>query len=79
MYEPDAPRSYAGIDQFAQAVGRQPNLVSYYSGWGEQFQKAFAETAASHGAVTIVQIDPDHISLAKIAAGMYDSYLTIVC
>jgi mannan endo-1,4-beta-mannosidase len=76
VYEPGAPRTYAGVDQFAQAVGRQPNLVSYYSGWGEQFRKAFAETAASRGAVTIVQIDPTDISLSKIAAGMYDSYLT---
>jgi hypothetical protein len=29
VYEPDAPGSYNGIDQFAQAIGRQPNLVSY--------------------------------------------------
>ncbi len=76
VYEPDAPQSYSGIEQFAHAVGRQPNLVSYYSGWGENFQKSFAETAADHGATTIVQIDPANISLAKIATGKYDSYLT---
>jgi mannan endo-1,4-beta-mannosidase len=75
VYEPGAPDSYSGVEQFAHAVGRQPNLVSYYSGWGEKFQKSFAETAASHGATTIVQIDPTSISLAKIAAGKYDSYL----
>jgi mannan endo-1,4-beta-mannosidase len=75
VYEPGAPNSYSGVEQFANAVGRQPNLVSYYSGWGETFQKSFAETAASHGATTIVQIDPTNISLAKIATGKYDSYL----
>jgi hypothetical protein len=75
VYEPGVPDSYSGIEQFARAVGRQPNLVSYYSGWGEQFQESFAETAASHGATTIVQMDPASISLAKIAAGKYDSYL----
>ena len=76
VYEPGVPRSYSGVEQFAHAVGRQPNLVSYYSGWGEKFQTAFAETAASYGAMTIVQIDPTNISLSNIAAGMYDSYLT---
>ena len=75
VHEPDAPHSYAGIDQFAQRVGRQPNLVSYYSGWNEPFQKAFVKTAASHGATTIVFMDPDNIPVAGIAAGAYDSYL----
>jgi len=75
VYEPGAPDSYSGVEQFARAVGRQPNLVSYYSGWGEAFQKSFAETAASHDATTIVQVDPSNISLAKIAAGKYNYYL----
>jgi glycosyl hydrolase family 26 len=75
VFEPDAPHSYAGIERFAHNVGRQPNLVSYYSGWQESFQKAFAETAASHGAVTLVQMDPTNISLSRIAAGRYDAYL----
>lgn len=76
VFEPGAPHSYSEIARFGQEVGRQPNLVSYYSGWREPFQEGFAETAASHGASTLVQIDPTHIRLAKIAAGKYDSYLT---
>lgn len=75
VYEPDAPRSYSGIDKFAQRVGRRPNIVSYYSGWGEPFREAFAQTAASHGATTMVFMDPTDIPLPKIAAGSYDSYL----
>src|SRR5579872_3698219 len=39
VYEPGTPGSYSGVEEFARAVGRQPNLVSYYSGWGENFQK----------------------------------------
>ncbi len=76
VFEPDAPSSYAGVNQFAQAVGRRPNLVLYYRGWGQKFDKAFADAAVSHGATTLVQMDPTHISLAKIAAGKYDAYLT---
>jgi hypothetical protein len=76
VYEPGSPDSYSGVEKFAHAVGRQPDLVSYYSGWGEKFQQTFAATASDHGATTIVQIDPTNISLAEIAAGKYDSYIT---
>ena len=75
VFEPGSPRSYSGVDGFARAVGRQPNLVTYYGFWGEPFHSTFAETAYEHGATTIVEIDPYDISLAKIAAGDYDSYL----
>lgn len=76
VYEGDAPQSYAGIRQFATTAGREPNLVSYYSGWYEPFATAFAKMATRNGAMTIVQIDPTNISLARIAAGGYDPYLT---
>jgi mannan endo-1,4-beta-mannosidase len=75
VYQPDAPNSYADVNQFAQGIGRQPNLVSYYSPWLEPFQTNFATTAAKHGAVTLIQMDPKNVSLAKIAAGHYDTYL----
>jgi len=75
VYEPDAPQSYADVNQFAQNIGRQPNLVSYYSSWREPFQAGFATSAAKNGAMTLIQIDPKNVSLASIAAGRYDAYL----
>jgi mannan endo-1,4-beta-mannosidase len=75
VYQPDAPESYAGLNQFARDIGRQPNLVSYYSQWGEPFQTSFAATAAKHGATTLVQIDPKNISLRSIANRGHDKYL----
>ena len=42
----------------------------------EPFQAGFAATAASKGAVPLVQINPTGISIADIAAGKYDTYLT---
>lgn len=63
------------MNHFAQAIGRQPNLVSYYGGWGESFQTRFADAAARHGAVPMVQIDPENISLRSIASGRHDPYL----
>src|SRR5262245_50163738 len=75
VYESGTPRTYQPVAEFVQAVGRQPNLVGYYSGWGEAFATAFARTISSHGAVTIVQIDPTDASVPGIAAGDYDTYL----
>ena len=80
VYEPDAPGSYTGVNQFAKAIGRQPSLVSYYSPWLDRFQAGFAATAARHGAIALVQMDPktaqgESVPLAGIAAGRYDSYL----
>ncbi len=75
VYEPDAPTSYTQVSQFAQAIDWQPNLVSYYSAWGVPFKAGFAASAAKHSALTLVQIDPKNVSLAKIAAGRYDKYL----
>ena len=75
VHEPDAPGSYDQIDQFAASIGRQPNIVSYYSPWLEKFQPRFVAAAAEHGATTIVQIDPENVSIAAIASGQYDRYL----
>jgi mannan endo-1,4-beta-mannosidase len=76
VYERHVLSSYASVDQFAQAIGRQPNLVSYYSSWLEPFQASFAMTAARHGAAPLVQINPVGVSLTAIASGQYDDYLT---
>jgi Glycosyl hydrolase family 26 len=66
---------YAQVEQFAQAVGRQPNIVLYYSGWGEGFSIPFAQTALQHGATLLVDIDPTSTSCAAIAAGQQDAFL----
>lgn len=73
--ESDAPYSYAGLDQFAQRIGRQPNLVVYYSRWLDPFQASFANSAAEHGATTLVQLAPRNILLSSITDGQFDSYL----
>jgi mannan endo-1,4-beta-mannosidase len=72
VYEPGAPPAYQPVAGFAKAVGKQPNLVGYYSGWSEPFQMSFARRVHSHGAIPYVQIDPLKASIAGIAAGAYD-------
>ena len=75
VYAAGAPASYAGVTAFTRTTGVRPRLVVYYSGWLEPFRTSFATTAAKHGAVPLVQIDPTGISLAAIASGRYDAYL----
>jgi mannan endo-1,4-beta-mannosidase len=75
LYPHGVPNSYAPVKAFTTATGVKPDVVPYYSGWFEPFQASFAKTAANDGVVPLVQIDPDGVSVARIAAGDYDSYL----
>jgi Glycosyl hydrolase family 26 len=67
--------SYQPVEDFAAAVGRQPDIVLYYSSWKEAFQQRLAAEAYAHGATPFVQIDPGQTSLAVIAAGHDDGFL----
>ncbi len=70
------PNSYAGVTAFTNATGARPDVLMYYSGWYMPFPTGFATTAASNGAVPLVQMDPDKVSIAAIASGKYDGYLS---
>jgi hypothetical protein len=76
VYTKGLPDSYEPITAFTRATGANPDLVMYYSGWYVPFPSGFASTVASHGAVPLVQIDPDNINVARIASGRYDGYLS---
>jgi len=75
VYEKGPPATYQPVTTFMGKIAKQPNLVGYYSGWGEPFKTSFAETVHQHGAVTILQMDPSWASVSSIAAGKYDPYL----
>ena len=77
VFEPNSPPYYQPIAAFTQAVGRQPNLVEYYSGWAQPFATSFAEMIHRHGQIPFVQIDPMYASVSAIAAGDYDGYLRL--
>ena len=76
LYVTGLPRSYNPVRQFVTATGVRPNLLLYYSAWWEPFRAKFAATAALHGAVPLVQINPENVRLSDIAAGRYDAYIT---
>jgi mannan endo-1,4-beta-mannosidase len=70
------PDTYAGVTAFGSATGARPDVVMYYNGWYVPFPGKFATTAANNGAVPLVQMDPDGISVSGIASGRYDGYLS---
>ncbi len=76
VYANGAPTSYDGVTTFTNATGAKPDIVMYYSGWFVPFKTSFATTAAQNGAVPLVQMDPTGVSIAAIAAGKYDGYLS---
>lgn len=75
VFEPGETVSYRPVTRFAAAVGREPDIVLYYSGWGEPFLTQFARTAYAEGAEPLVQMYPGHLTLAQIADGQHDGYL----
>jgi mannan endo-1,4-beta-mannosidase len=80
VFASGVPASFAPVTSFAKATGTEPDLAMYYSGWFVPFPAPFAATAAQHGAVPLVQMDPDKpgatISIAAITSGKYDPYLS---
>jgi mannan endo-1,4-beta-mannosidase len=66
---------YAQVEQFAQTVGQQPNIVLQYYSWAEPFNIPFAQTALRHGATLLIDLDPTGTSCAAIAAGQQDAFL----
>jgi Glycosyl hydrolase family 26 len=76
VYAANVPLSYTGVTQFTTDTGVKPDVVMYYSGWYERFRTAFATAAAAHGAVPLIQMEPRNVSLAAIAEGKYDAYLS---
>jgi len=82
VYADGAPASYDAVTAFGNATGARPDLVMYYSGWYVPFPVKFANTVAENGAAPLVQMDPDSagnkkaVSIAGIASGRYDGYLS---
>jgi mannan endo-1,4-beta-mannosidase len=75
VYEPGAPGSWSKLADFTDATGIKPGIVEYYSSWHEPFSTSFAQTARDHDAYVLVQLQPNGVTLASIAAGGSDAYL----
>lgn len=75
VFEQGFPQSTAKLTEFARATEVKPQIVMYFSSWYEPFSASFAQAVRGQGAYVLVQMQPDNISLASIAAGRQDTYL----
>ncbi len=76
VYNNNVPKSYKFVKKFAKAVGVQPNVVMYFSGWHTLFKTRFADNVRKNGAVPFVEMQPfGRRIMAKIVAGRFDIYL----
>ncbi|NGN68866.1 beta-mannanase [Streptomyces sp. A7024] len=70
-----APASLKPVKDFAAKGGKRPNLVEFYSAWGDQYETKLVQNAWDYGALSFIAWEPMKTSLAKIAAGKSDKYI----
>jgi hypothetical protein len=73
-----APDSLAPVTTFAGAAGRKPNLIGQYVSWGVPFDAHAAAAAWSYGALYYMSWEPFSASVASIANGDSNAYITNV-
>lgn len=71
-----APASIAPAEQFASWVGEKPNIIGQYVAWGTSFDPTAASNAWAYGAMEFVVWEPWNTTLAQIASGASDQYIT---
>jgi mannan endo-1,4-beta-mannosidase len=76
VYEPGGSSSYRPVEQFAAATGDRPDIVMSYANWPAAFPAPFATRAYRHHAVPLLRMQPLGASMAAIAGGRLDTYLT---
>jgi mannan endo-1,4-beta-mannosidase len=71
-----APDSLAPVRAFAASAGARPNLIGEYMSWNDLMDTQAAINAWSYGAVYYVVWEPYHTTVAAIADGRSDGYIT---
>jgi mannan endo-1,4-beta-mannosidase len=69
-----APESLAPVRDFAEKIGKQPNLLEYYVAWGSGFDPQRVRNAWAAGALPLMVWEPFEPSIAEIADGATDAY-----
>jgi hypothetical protein len=76
MSLPGVPDSLAPVATFASEVGKRPNLIEAYYDFNSSFPALPVHDAYEYGALTLISWEPYMESLANIASGGDDAYLT---
>ncbi|OON74207.1 glycoside hydrolase family 26 protein [Streptomyces tsukubensis] len=70
-----APASMKSVKEFASSTGKKPNMIEFYSAWGDSYETTLAQNAWDYGALPFIAWEPFKRSLAGIAAGKDDAYI----
>ncbi|MFJ9552077.1 glycoside hydrolase family 26 protein [Streptomyces erythrochromogenes] len=72
---PKAPYDMEPVHEWASLVGKNPNLIVYFAGWGDGFDATGTRNAWGSGALTVVSWEPHGTTLAQISEGASDRYI----
>jgi mannan endo-1,4-beta-mannosidase len=75
---PGAPDSLAPLHSFAASAGTEPNLVGEYMSWNDPLDSRAVTNAWSYGALYYMIWEPYHTTVAAIAQGRSNAYITQV-
>jgi mannan endo-1,4-beta-mannosidase len=75
---PGAPDSLGPVRSFAAAAGARPDLVGEYMSWGDPLDTQAVINAWSYGALYYMVWEPYHTTVAAIADGRSNGYITRV-
>jgi len=75
---PGAPDSLGPVRSFAASAGAAPNLVGEFMSWNDPLDTRAVSNAWSYGALYYMIWEPYHTTVAAIADGRSDAYITRV-
>jgi hypothetical protein len=76
VFTPGAPASAGALAEYAALVGRQPDIVMWFRGFGQPLMETRETTSLrATGQTPMVTWEPNKQSLSQIASGEYDAYL----
>jgi hypothetical protein len=75
---PGAPDSLGSVKSFAAAAAARPNLIGEYMSWNDPLDTRAVTNAWSYGALYYMIWEPYHTSVAAIADGHSNAYITQV-
>ncbi|MDR3032425.1 MAG: beta-mannanase [Kitasatospora sp.] len=70
-----APASMEPVQKYTEMVGKQPNVIENYAGWGDQFDSTGVRLTWQNGALPYIAWEPHKTPLADIAKGDSDAYI----
>ncbi|MEU9956600.1 glycosyl hydrolase [Streptomyces sp. NPDC050982] len=70
-----APAKMNAVEDFAKRVGKKPNLIEFYSAWGDQYEQELVKNSWDYGSVAFIAWEPFETSMKDIASGKEDAYI----